>query len=96
MPYPYPVSATTSSVASSATVVTLLGVNTSRVGVIVVNDSSAVLYLKYGATATTSDYTFKILAGETKDLTVPIYQGVITGIWASANGAAKITELVLA
>ena len=49
--------ATVSSVAGSASSVTLLAVNRNRVSFSVFNDSSAVLYVKLGATASASDYT---------------------------------------
>jgi hypothetical protein len=81
-----------SSVASSATNVTLLASNASRLGATVYNDSTAVLYLKLGATASTSSYTIPLLPADYFE--VPFgYTGIIDGIWASANGNARITEL---
>jgi hypothetical protein len=86
-------SATLSNVSSSASNVTLLAANTDRIGVLVVNDSTATLYLKYGATATSSSYTVKMEPGSYWEMPQPIYTGIIDGIWSSANGAARITEL---
>lgn len=88
---------TQASVAGSATSVTILAANTGRLGATITNDSSAVLYLKLGATASTSSYTVT-LAGNTAApfsyYEVPFgYTGVIDGIWASAAGNARITEL---
>lgn len=82
-----------SSVVSSATNVTLLAANGNRAGVILVNDSTSTLFLKYGATATSSSYTYQIGAGVTWEMPAPIYSGKIDGIWSAANGNAVITEV---
>lgn len=84
--------ATTSSVASSATSVTLLSANSQRIAASVFNDSSAILYLKFGTTASTSSYKVQIAAGGYYELPQPIYTGRVDGIWASANGNARISE----
>lgn len=86
----------TTSVASSATPVTLLAANTARRGATIVNDSTAILYGLLGAgTVSATNYTFA-LDGKS---TVPGYYeapfgftGIITGIWASATGSARVTE----
>lgn len=87
--------ATLSNVASSATSVTVLASNTSRKGAVIVNDSTQILYLKFGATASATSYSYQLAAGET--LEIPganiLYTGIIDGIWASANGNARVTEL---
>lgn len=87
-------SATTSNVNSSATSVTLLAANPGRVSAYVFNDSTQVLYLKFGATASSTSYTVQIAAGGYYEFPMPIYTGIVDGIWASANGAARITELI--
>lgn len=79
-------------VASSVTVVTLLAANTSRRSAAIFNESTAILYVKHGATATITDYTLQIPALGYYELPFPLYRGIITGLWASANGAAQITE----
>lgn len=82
------------SVASSASSVTILASNASRLGAMVFNDSAQILYLKMGATASTSSYTVQIAAGGYYELPGPsMYTGIIDGIWASADGNARITEL---
>lgn len=79
-------------VASSASSITILASNASRKGATVTNDSTQVLYLKFGATASSASYTVKLTAGSYYE--VPFqYTGVIDGIWASANGNALVTEL---
>lgn len=86
------VSTTLSNVASSATNVTLLAANPRRTGAVIFNDSSAVLYIKFGATASTSSYTMQVAAGGNYNLPSPVYTGIIDGLWAAANGNARITE----
>lgn len=86
-------SAALANVASSATNVTIRAANTARRGLIVFNDSTEVLFIKFGATASSSSFTYKILAGGTYEMSQPIYNGIVDGIWASANGNARVTEL---
>jgi hypothetical protein len=84
--------AVTANVASSATNVTLLASNEPRLGAAFYNDSTASLYLKLGATASTSSFTVLILAGGYYELPMPLYTGIIDGIWASANGNCRVTS----
>lgn len=83
--------ATHSNVSGSATSVTLLSSNGSRRGATIYNDSTAILYLKLGATASTTSFTVKMY--EDDFFQVPFgYTGVIDGIWASATGSARVVE----
>lgn len=79
-------------VQSSATAVELLPNNPARLGFGVFNLSTSVLYLAMGETASASNFTARL---EPNDYYEPPinYTGSISGIWASANGSAKITEL---
>lgn len=86
-------SATLANVASSASNVTIIASNASRKGAIVQNDSTQVLYLKFGATATSSSYTVKMSAGDYYEFPQPVYTGIVDGIWASSNGSARVTEI---
>lgn len=89
---------THSDVGDSATSVTLLAANSARTGAEIRNDSTAVLYIEEGVTATTSSvnrvvqnavYHPNPLSGD------EIYRGIITGIWESdAGGFARISESV--
>jgi len=89
---PTAATATRSDVASSATSVTVLASNASRKGATVYNDSTKILYLKFGTTAATTDCTVRMMPGDYYE--VPFgYTGRIDGIWASANGNARVTEL---
>lgn len=86
--------ATLANVSGSASSVTLLAANTARKGCVIMNDSTAILYVKFGATASATSFTYKLSGGETLELLGPVvYTGIITGIWASATGAARVTEL---
>lgn len=81
-----------SNVAASATSVTLLALNAARLGAIIVNDGNKTLYAKFGATASLTSYTVKIPSNGYYE--VPFaYTGRIDGIWDSAAGNARITEL---
>lgn len=86
--------ATSSSVASSATSVQLLASNTSRKNATFFNDSTSILYLKLGTTASTSSYAVQIPSNGYYELpNGSVYTGEIDGIWSSANGNVRITEL---
>src|SRR5260221_4317428 len=86
---------TKSNVASSATSVTILASNTSRKGAVIYNDSTQILYLDLsGGTASNSSYSVQIPANGYFEVPGPVvYNGLITGIWAAANGNARVTEL---
>lgn len=83
-----------SSVTATTVDTLLLAANTARRGAAVTNDSTAALYLSLGTTtASATTYTVKIPAGGYYE--VPFgYTGQIRGIWSSANGAARLTEVV--
>ena len=83
--------ATLSNVASSAASVPLIAAGVGAHGRIVYNDSTAVLYLKYGATASVTSYTVQVPAQGTFVFPEPLYVGEVDGIWASAAGNARIT-----
>ncbi len=72
---------------------TLLASNANRLGATIWNDSTAVLYVKFGTTASATDCVVKLIADGYYE--VPFgYTGRIDGVWASdASGAARITEL---
>ena len=86
--------ATLANVAGSASSVTLLAANTGRLGAVIVNDSAATLYIKFGSTASATSFTYLLTAAGTLELpTNAVYTGIITGIWTSATGSARVTEL---
>ena len=87
-----PTVATLANVASSATNVTLFAAASGTSGRIVYNDSTQVLYLTFGATASSSSYTVQLAAGAYYEFPQPVYDGQVDGIWASANGNARLTS----
>lgn len=88
---------TVTSVAASASNITLLAANANRLGATIYNDSAAILTVKLGATASSTSKTI-VLADNSSGIggyyEVPYgYTGQIDGFWASATGSARITEL---
>lgn len=88
-----PTTATTSTVASSVSNVTLLSANSNRRGATIYNESTSDLYIKLGATASLTDFTVRMIPGSYYENPYG-YTGRIDGIWVSANGQARMTELV--
>lgn len=96
---PVPVSqvattATVTSVSGSISSVTLLSANSARKMAAFYNESNANLYIKFGTTASNTSYT--ILLPKDGYYELPhsgAYTGRIDGIWSSATGAVRITEL---
>lgn len=83
---------TLANVAASASSVTCLASNANRLGASIYNDSTAILYAKFGATASTTSFTQRIEGGGTYE--VPFgYTGIVDCIWSAANGSARTTEL---
>lgn len=80
------------SVDSSTSTVTLAAQNSNRRGLRVYNNSSAALYVKEGSGCTNTDFDTIIPAATEWIMDKPIYIGIVTGVWASANGNAKVTE----
>lgn len=87
-------SASVSSVASSATVVTLAAANEFRTQLTIFNDSTAALYVKLGSAGSTSSFSIKMGAGSYFELAggSTVYTGVVTGLWDAVNGACLVTE----
>jgi hypothetical protein len=80
-------------IAASATTEVLAAANGARRGLTVYNESNAVLYLALAPVATLTVYTIQVNPGAYYELPVPVYRGIVSGIWSAANGAALVTEL---
>jgi hypothetical protein len=101
VPYTVPTpSATTPAVeatpASSATSVTLLAAGAATNGWSICNSSTAILYISKTATATAGVYFVALPAAATVpqcyiETNPGMYDGIVTGIWAAANGNAVVT-----
>lgn len=85
-------SAPTTSVAGSATSVTLKAANPLRRYFSIFNNSTSTLYVAFQATATQASAVVPIEAGGYYEMPKPLYVGDISGIWAAANGNASICE----
>lgn len=88
---------TKASVTSAAASTTLAASNANRKTLIITNESTAVLYIDLsGGTASATSYS--VVLGPTASsvspsFTITNFTGPVTGIWASANGFARVTEL---
>lgn len=87
-----PTTAVCANVSSSATNVTVFAASGDANARTVYNDSTAVLYLKFGVTASTTSHTVQLAAGAYYEFPQPVYAGQVDGIWASANGSARVTS----
>ena len=81
----------------SSAAVTLFAANTSASQRMVFNDSTAILYLKFGSAASATSHTVQVAAGGFYELPVTahgdVYRGLVTGRWSATNGAARTTEV---
>lgn len=81
-----------SSVAGTTSDAVILATNANRKGAAIYNDSTAILYIALAnVTASTTNYTTQIDPGGYFEISDK-YTGVVKGIWAAANGAARVTE----
>lgn len=78
-------------IAATTTVTKLVSENTKRKEIIVLNASSATLYLAYGRYPSSTDYIAALGNGDTL---ITTSQDSIHGVWSSATGQANISELV--
>lgn len=88
-----PANAALTSVAASASSVSLLASNAARRQVIIVNDGNKTLYIAFAATASATAFTVRLGGGQEFVSEMNSYTGAISGIWDSANGSARITEI---
>ncbi len=89
---PQPGAGQVSAVSASVASVTIVPVNLLRYGLTVWNDSSSVLYLKLGSGASASSATVVLQPQGFFEVPHPVYTGALYGAWATAVGAARITE----
>lgn len=81
------ISGTTGSVIVAAT-------DGNRRSILAVNDSTAVMFLKYGLTASTTSYSVRVPSLGYWEMPLPIWQGEIDAIWDAVNvGAGRFTIL---
>lgn len=81
------------SYAANASAITLFVANGKARGRTLYNDSTATLYVRFGPSVTSGNYTVQIGAGQYYEFPQPLYLGRVDGVWTSADGgAAKATE----
>lgn len=88
-------SAALTTVASSATNVTLLAANAARRLVTCYNSSTSDAYVKFGTTASSTSFSLYLPSLGSFSLNGEDYSGKIDIIWLSANGNAYVTETSL-
>jgi hypothetical protein len=87
-----PGSSNVTRVAVSSTSVQFLAANTARLGMIVVNESSGTMFLKYGTAAASNSYTYRITSNQVLEVGSN-YTGIVHAILGSGSGNGQITEL---
>ena len=70
----------------------ILAANTNRKEAVIFNNSTANLYLAFTGTASLTAFTVKLATNTAYAMPMPLYKGVISGIWDAANGSAQVTE----
>lgn len=78
---------------SVSTNVTLKASNASRRGLILYNTGSKLVYVKFGATATPTDFTIPLPAGQVWEMSEPIYTGIIDAVASSGTQVVNVSEL---
>jgi hypothetical protein len=79
--------------ASHTSSTALFASNANAIGRTVHNDSTAILYLKFGTTASATSFTAKVAPDAYYEFPTPVYTGAVEGLWVATNGAARCTEL---
>lgn len=85
--------AVVTSVASSATSTALVAANPARKRMVIQNTSTAILYVLLGGGTATATAAHSIQLASNAYVQIEGFTGAVSGIWASANGQANITEL---
>ena len=92
--FPLSSAANQSTIAAVVASTVLLAANVNRRGATIFNDSTATLYVNFGATANATDNHVVPLESKAYYEVPFAYTGVISGIWSAANGNAHIYEFV--
>jgi len=83
------ITAVTSAIADTI----ILSSNAARKGAVIYNESTAILYLRLSSgVASATAYSVQVPANGTYKIELNEYTGIIKGIWAAANGFARVTE----
>jgi hypothetical protein len=89
-------SETTSSVSILATAFTVLAADANRLSATIFNDSTTDVYVKFGSSASTSDFKVKLGPGDyyefPRNQQDEVYKGIVTAIGSSATGSLRVTN----
>jgi hypothetical protein len=88
-----PTTGTTTSVALSVVVATVLALNAARLGAILYNLGTARTYVRLAAGATAALFTVSLQRDSEWELPYPVYTGIITGITGAGTATMLATEL---
>ncbi len=80
-------------VSAAASTTSILASTAGRRAAFFYNDSTSDLFLKLGATASTTSFTVKMPAYSYYEIPQPVYTGAVDGIWTTATGSVRITEM---
>ncbi len=81
------------SVASSGSSGALIAANPKRNGLIIHNNGTGILYILLGGGTATATTACSVQLATLASVDLGNWHGAVSGIWASANGSAQITEL---
>lgn len=82
------------SVVSAAVSTSILASNANRRMAILFNDCDKAVYVRLGATASTTSFSYKLSPAQTLELPIPLYTGAIDAIWdATPTGSMRVTEI---
>jgi hypothetical protein len=87
-----PQTGTAANVAGAASSTVLFTAVGNAKGRTIWNDSTAILYVKFGTGASATSCTVKLVADAYYEFPAPCYSGVVEGLWASATGSARVTS----
>lgn len=86
--------ASQTSVPSSGTSGALIAANPKRKSILIQNTSTAILYVLFGTGTATATTAHSLQMAANTSYLVEGYTGALTGIWASENGQANLTEFL--
>jgi hypothetical protein len=87
------ISSTVTSVATSTTSATLAAADANRLSVIIHNSGTADLLVKYGATASATSFTTRIVPAGTMGVDSATWAGVIDCVASTGTGTARVTVM---
>lgn len=84
---------TVTRVASATSSHLLVAANSARKALYFYNDGNAQQFIKFGTTASTTDFSVRLTSQSFFEVPLPLYLGQIDVISSSTNGAVQVTEL---